>query len=537
MKSISQALLWEMSRHWYWLVIGFFAAALFPFLSFFSLRSLGIPPDSPEMIRIHAFLLPFHFLIFFFGVIGTQGPIQRLYGYPLSNATIACWSMFSGIGLMFSGVAITLLWFNVQFQASWPVLGPALYFTMAFAVLQPFARIVYKTVFSILMVLVLVILLAIGFVTRYAATSKNPILWEQPTPIEMMIMVGLTIVSAIALVKTVAIDRHGEDKVDRIAQLIIAWQNYLWSFWSSDKASTKRLDSSVNAHVWYLWKLQGRSYPVIIAGMLIIGSIAVLTQGDISMAQFKPDPRMRLEPIMALWWMTLFAAMLGLGFGMLNPDAVTSVRRKKSVEESLRDFHVLRMGSFQSSLPISNEQISRAILQTIAKGSLISIALSLLTFVVISIVKIDLVSGLWQSSFAGWYWLGLFFLPWAAMGCSATVCLFGRAQLVVAVTATLVGIIVLVAIPTTQAWCMLSLSIASVLAVLAALAIGLRDGQLSTRTVAAAIAGWISLVVLSCLSSPLELTIWILSWLVLLATVAILPIIVMPVAIAFNRHR
>ena len=33
MKSISQALLWEMSRHWYWLVIGFFAAALFPFFS------------------------------------------------------------------------------------------------------------------------------------------------------------------------------------------------------------------------------------------------------------------------------------------------------------------------------------------------------------------------------------------------------------------------------------------------------------------------------------------------------------------------
>jgi hypothetical protein len=33
------------------------------------------------------------------------------------------------------------------------------------------------------------------------------------------------------------------------------------------------------------------------------------------------------------------------------------------------------------------------------------------------------------------------------------------------------------------------------------------------------------------------LTSWIFSWLVLLATVVILPIIVMPVAIAFNRHR
>ncbi|MFN7450852.1 MAG: hypothetical protein ACK56W_17900 [Pirellula sp.] len=537
MKSISQALLWEMSRHWYWLVIGFFAAALFPFLSFFSLGSLGIPPGSPEMIRIHAFLMPFHFLIFCFGVIGTQGPVQRLYGYPLSNATIACWSMFSGIGLMFSGVALTLFWFNVQFQASWPVLGPALYFTMAFAVLQPFARIVYKTVFSILMVLVLAILSTIGFVTRYAATTKNPMLWEQPTSIEILVMVGLTIISSIALMKTIAIDRHGEDKVDRIAKMIVVLQKYLWSFWSSDKSSTTRLDGSVRAHAWYVWKLQGRSYHVMIAVMLILGSIVVLTRDNGGVAEFKPDPRMRLEPIMALWWMTLFAAASGLGFGMLNPDAVTAVRRKKTVEESLRDFHVLRMGTFQSSLPISNEQLSRAILLTIARGSITSIALSLFAFVVISIVKIDLVSGLWQSSFAGWYWLGLFFLPWAAMGCSATVCLFGRVPLVVACTAALVGIIVLVAIPSTQAWCVLSVSIASVLAVLVALAIGIRNGQLGARTVAVAIVGWVSLLVLSCLCSPMELTNWILSWLVLLATVAILPIIVMPVAIAFNRHR
>jgi hypothetical protein len=487
------------------------------------------------MIRIHAFLMPFHFLIFFFGVIGTQGPIQRLYGYPLSNATIACWSMFSGISLMFFGVAITLVWFNMQFQANWPVLGPALYFTMAFSLLQPFARVSHKTVFTLIAIFVLVIALAIGFVTRYAATSKNPILWEQPTSIEVLIMVGLTIISSIALVKTIALDRHGEDKVDPIAQQIIAFQKYLWSFWSSDKASPQKFDGSVNAYIWYLWKTQGRSYPIIVIGMLAVGT--VLTQGDVAMTEFKPDPRMRLEPIMALWWMTLFGAAFGIGLGMLNPDAATLMRRKKTVEESLRDFHLFRMGAFQSSLPMNYEQLSRAILLTAAKGSLIAIALSLFTFVVISIVKIDLVSGLWQSSFAGWYWLGLFFIPWAAMGCSATVCLFGRVPLVVAVTAALVGVIVLVAIPSTQAWCILSVSIASVLVVLAALAIGLRNGQLSARTVAAAVAGWIALLVLSCLSAPMELTNWILSWLVLLATVAILPIIVMPVAIAFNRHR
>jgi hypothetical protein len=443
--------------------------------------------------------------------------------------------MFSGISLMFFGVAITLVWFNMQFQANWPVLGPALYFTMAFSLLQPFARVSHKTVFTLIAIFVLVIALAIGFVTRYAATSKNPILWEQPTSIEVLIMVGLTIISSIALVKTIALDRHGEDKVDPIAQQIIAFQKYLWSFWSSDKASPQKFDGSVNAYIWYLWKTQGRSYPIIVIGMLAVGT--VLTQGDVAMTEFKPDPRMRLEPIMALWWMTLFGAAFGIGLGMLNPDAATLMRRKKTVEESLRDFHLFRMGAFQSSLPMNYEQLSRAILLTAAKGSLIAIALSLFTFVVISIVKIDLVSGLWQSSFAGWYWLGLFFIPWAAMGCSATVCLFGRVPLVVAVTAALVGVIVLVAIPSTQAWCILSVSIASVLVVLAALAIGLRNGQLSARTVAAAVAGWIALLVLSCLSAPMELTNWILSWLVLLATVAILPIIVMPVAIAFNRHR
>lgn len=537
MKSISQALLWEMSRHWYWLVIGFFAAALFPFFSLFSLRSLGIPPDSPEIIRIYAFLMPFHFLIFFFGVVGTQGPIQRLYGLPLSNATIACWSMFSGIGLMFSGIVLTLLWFNLQFQANWPVLGPALYFTMAFSLLQPFARIAHKTILTILTILSLVILLAIGFVTRYAATSKNPILWEQPTSIELLIMTGLTIVSAIAFIKTIALDRHGEDKIDSIAQQIIAWQNYILSFWASGKASTQRLGGSVRAQIWYLWKIQGRSFPILIAGMLIIGSIVCLTQSDADLTQFKPDPRMRLEPVMALWWMILLAGVFGTGFGMLNADAVASMRRKKTVEESLRDFHLFRMGSFQSSLPFSNEQHSRAILLTAAKGSLIAIALSLLTFVAISIVKIDLISGLWRSSFAGWYWLGILFLPWAAMSCSATVCLFGRTRNIAVASAALVGIIVLVAIPFTQQWCILILSIASVLTVLGALAIGLRSGLLSGSTIAVAVTVWVSLLSLSYFSSPMELSSWISSWLVLLATVVILPVFMMPVAIAFNRHR
>jgi hypothetical protein len=222
---------------------------------------------------------------------------------------------------------------------------------------------------------------------------------------------------------------------------------------------------------------------------------------------------------------------------MLNPDAATLMRRKKTVEESLRDFHLFRMGAFQSSLPMNYEQLSRAILFTAAKESLIAAALSLFTFIVISIFKIDLISGLWRSSYAGWYWLSLLFLPWAAMGCSATVCLFGRAHNLTIATVALVGIIVLVSIPSTQEWCILSLSIASVLAVLSAIAIGCRNGLLSTETITAAVAGWISLLVLSCLSSPMELTNWIVSWLVLLATVAILPIIVMPVAIAFNRHR
>jgi len=537
MKSISQALLWEMSRHWYWLVIGFFAAALFPFLSFFSLRSLGIPPDSPEMIRIHAFLMPFHFLIFFFCVIGTQGPIQRLYGYPLSNATIACWNMFSGIGMMFSGVALTLLWFNMQFQANWSVLAPALYFTMAFSLLQPYTRMAHKTIFTILVTLILVILLAIGFVTRYEATSKNPIPWEQPTSIEVLVMIGLTIVSAMGLVKTIAIDRHGEDKVDRIAEQLIAWHNYLWSFWSFEKASTEKLQGSVSAHLWYLWRIQGRSYPILIAGMLIVGSIVCVTQDDVGLSQFKPDPLLRIEPIMALWWMTLLAAAFGTGFGMLNADAATLIRRKKTVEESLRDFNLFRMGAFQSSLPISNEQLARAIFLTAAKGSLVAAALSLLAFVVISIFKIDLISGLWRSSFAGWYWLGLLFLPWAAMGCSATVCLFGRVRIIAVATAALVGIIVLVAIPETQERCILFLAIASIVAVMAASAVGVRIGALSARTIGVASAGWVSMISLIYACCPIEISTWTMSWMILLATVAILPISVMPVAIAFNRHR
>ncbi|MCU0710147.1 MAG: hypothetical protein MUF23_17865, partial [Pirellula sp.] len=80
MRSITQAMLWESSRHWYWLAIGFVLGALFPFLSLLSLRSLGMPPDAPELIRLQTFLFPFHCLLLTLGVIGMQGPPQRLYG-------------------------------------------------------------------------------------------------------------------------------------------------------------------------------------------------------------------------------------------------------------------------------------------------------------------------------------------------------------------------------------------------------------------------------------------------------------------------
>jgi len=97
---------------------------------------------------------------------------------------------------------------------------------------------------------------------------------------------------------------------------------------------------------------------------LLVGSILFFPFLDLGAVPSEQDPLL----IITIAWMILFAVPVGLGLGMMNP------------EESLRNGDISKMGSFLSSLPISNEQISRAILMTAAKVSLISVAMSLVTF-------------------------------------------------------------------------------------------------------------------------------------------------------------
>ncbi len=106
--------------------------------------------------------MPFSFWALFLGVVGTQGPVRRLYSYPLSDSAIALWHMLTGIVMISAGCSRINLWLNLQFRTGWPILGPTLYFAMAFAVLQPYSRISYKTVSTIVTIPVVVLILIFG---------------------------------------------------------------------------------------------------------------------------------------------------------------------------------------------------------------------------------------------------------------------------------------------------------------------------------------------------------------------------------------
>jgi hypothetical protein len=389
----------------------------------------------------------------------------------------------------------------------------------------------HKTFFLVVGAAGIVILLVIGFVALNNGLSKTPQLWMQLTVTQVLAMIGIGILSMFLFVQSVAIDRHGEDRKDYFVMGLKKLQNGLWVETNRDQTFA----NGTAAHSWSLWKTHHQVYALASILFFIAGGIIYCWLPD-SYEPFKPDPRLRLELITALTWQTFLAFVFGLVLGMLNADSSNS-RRAMALEESIRDVNSFKMGSFLSALPMSNEQLARTILLTSARVSLIVALALLLVLAILSIVKADLISGLWRSSYAGWYWLALILLPWSVMTSGATMCLFGRARLYFAAILTLVGWIVLISLPIPQVWTVFVSAMLAISAAVGSSLLGLKRRCTSPSTIAVAWSAWLVLGAVIGFASPIPLSAWSMSWIALLTTMAILPCLLMPVAISFNRCR
>ena len=97
MRSMPQALVWEMFSHGRWSLPGFFLLGnAIPLLTYSALSRIGIDANDPAFITLQFSFLPLVIFQFAVGIVVAQGPMARLYAAPISANSIVAWHMFSG---------------------------------------------------------------------------------------------------------------------------------------------------------------------------------------------------------------------------------------------------------------------------------------------------------------------------------------------------------------------------------------------------------------------------------------------------------
>ncbi|HVX12940.1 MAG TPA: hypothetical protein VHC22_17285, partial [Pirellulales bacterium] len=95
MRSIPQAMFWELWRHGRWhLLAGLLGAYVLSVVLFGALRHDGaVNPRDPSQIGMHIVLLQLNALIFGMGMAAAQGRPARLYALPVPTSSLVFWHL------------------------------------------------------------------------------------------------------------------------------------------------------------------------------------------------------------------------------------------------------------------------------------------------------------------------------------------------------------------------------------------------------------------------------------------------------------
>ena len=137
MRSMPQALLWETISRGRWTLPGvFLLAVMLPLLVYGALSGLTIDPKAQEFVALQFAFVPIVMFQLAIGVAMAQGPLSRLYTFPISANSIVAWHMFSGALILALETAASSWLFSTLFHVNWPILGPALFAVAAWSALQ-----------------------------------------------------------------------------------------------------------------------------------------------------------------------------------------------------------------------------------------------------------------------------------------------------------------------------------------------------------------------------------------------------------------
>ena len=548
MRSMPQALLWETVSHGRWAIPSFFLVAIMlPLLIYGALSGLTIDPQAHEFIALQFAFLPIVVFQLAIGVAVAQGPLSRLYAFPISANSIVTWHMLSGALILAFETVATCWLFNSLFQVNWPILGPALFAAAAWSALQVLMSVSsQQSMPAFCLAGAPAVWLCLWLQNRYGSWFSPPKhYWSEVTPTEIATLFGFFIVCYVVTTYSVSFARCGE----RMPTLGIGnWLAKKWDTFTLSRSAPPRFRSAAEAQFWYEWQVKGVALPLITMLMLL----CAITGGLGAWYLQRSTLGSLYEGVLYLGgFVSVLACAAGFFFG-LEVDAKPVGQRELQLGDSIAEAQFPSgMGTFLSSRPFSSKDFSRANLRTAAQSSLIAwlmwFALFVSCWLTMWLTK-QLPTAFMPHDF------GLFYLPmtilgpWIAMTNLGTIGLSGRGgKILFGLVSFFVGYSVLMgivnhfsnALVTAQihAVCTTCAAMLIVAATILAFVQARRHEHISLNTLLVASLASCAVVIVAILGLPVAVPFIVYPTLFAFAALVVIPFASMPLAIAWNRHR
>jgi hypothetical protein len=394
---------WELLRRGRsWLIVGFVVANALPMIMFGELRhQRALLPHDKSFFLISFMMMEINMFAFGVAIFAVQGHPSRLFVMPVPTSTIVAWHLFPAMALMALESIVSTAAANATFGLGWPIWGPAIFLAVMLAAVNALLWLTEKTVWMVIGLAPVAALLGLWFKSRFGPVFSQPTrLWTEVTLGEAAMMLGFAVAAYAVAVIAVARNRRG----DPLPVLgIVAWIDRLFD---SSPETRRPFRSPAEAQHWCEWRRKGWVMPGTV-GLVIVG-------GFILWLIFNRDLR------------DLFGGLIA-GGGMLSMAGFIGGVVIGNVGPSDKDY---KMGQFLATRPITNRDLSKTILKTAAKSTLIAWGIWVLAFLLVGAIagmriirQTEILHHL-----EAWYFPATLLGPWIVMAVMISVGLTGRTR-------------------------------------------------------------------------------------------------------------
>jgi hypothetical protein len=287
MNSITAVLAWDYLRRNRRLLLLFAFLANIPFiLIVLPMQGINFSDYSYVATPIVTIVTWCITLTIVFGVMITQRQLGGLYFKPITSLAIAAHCFWFGAIAVTSLMAAVVGFWKWLVVPDFPVAWPLLFGLVSWGVSQPWFCVGVKSMRSIVIALVLIVVLCSWYASRlglvgYLGEGRRNVIWFEAVPSAMDVAVGAVAIALgfVLSVWRVTRDRSGRHSLSLLSRLGDAWERWQTARWS---IPSRPLASPADAYETFVFRSRAIAVPATIVTVLAMAWIAALFVGAIS---------------------------------------------------------------------------------------------------------------------------------------------------------------------------------------------------------------------------------------------------------------